>query len=124
MTTLTTRHSTRLDTDVASSGRVPKAARRLMGQTLIIRGTVNTGYGDSSASGPEREVACLLEPNTDTARGRDDTNTTSTWAAYCDDIHITTKDYVKLPDGSEPSIDGVETYYDAKGPVYQVLRMT
>lgn len=104
---------------MASSGRVPVDALRLMQQTITVIETTNDGYGKLIDAGAGRSVACLLQPGISvyrTARNRD---VIPTWVAYCDDINIDGENVIEMADGSRPAIKGVQTFTDERGAMFQ-----
>lgn len=108
---------------MASSGRVPKPALRLMKQTIEVGESASTGYGKAVADGGTREVACLLQPGVSVYRTMTNRDDVPTWVAYCDDIDITADSIVKV-DGVVVDIGHIDTWTDEKGPMYQVVDLS
>lgn len=112
---------------MAASGRVDPEIVAMMGQTITVKPKATTPtdfYGknqyNSSAS---RSVKALIEPMAEVVRTQDGTLVYNVVTAYCDDVDIDAQDQVVLPDGSSPSIVGVDTYNDEVGKLYQVVML-
>jgi hypothetical protein len=98
-----------------------------MNETVQVHTAVTTGggtntYGERATQASSRSVKCYLSPFETAEQTPASREVTPSWSIYADDVDIASDDKITLPGGNDKLvIDRVETYFDDKGKLYQVV---
>lgn len=83
--------------------------------------TSKNNYGEYSYGTP-RTVKAYVEPNQTLTLGKEINEQVSARVAYINDLTITVRDKITLPDNSAPEIINIETHTEVLGLEHSVVR--